>query len=286
MKYFFVLSILILGSLQGLAFWGNDSLFGSSNESVDFGVRSDAPSSSSTQFQSVDLDSEKVEPKAVVAAPSVEEKQEVAKKKLSRRERRAAKQAAKRETHVPKPAKSSQAQPVDEVELPSGTNYAICPLDLIRVEVFQEPDLLKEVRVAADGSVSLPLIGRVELKGRSLSDAIDEVRERYDRDFIVNPQVSMHVLEYAERKIQVLGEVNTPGFVEIPPEREMNITEAISGAGGLTRRARERGIEITRRMNSGAMETIQVNFREALKNPSKNIKLSGGDIVFVPESIF
>lgn len=206
----------------------------------------------------------------------------------------------------PEPAKAPKSKPVRQARLPQETqpvqkraavqisepaadavrNYELCPSDVVRLEVFREPDLQKEARVSADGSIILPLVGKIWVVGRALSEVEAEVEERYDAEFLVNPQVSLHVVEYAERKVQVLGQVNDPGFVVIPPEREMNVAEAISGAGGLNLRAKSSGIEVIRKRPDGSTETLKVSLQDALKNPRKNIKLKSGDTVFVPESIF
>ncbi len=93
------------------------------------------------------------------------------------------------------------------------SDYVLQASDLLRVQVFQEDDLTREVRVSQEYSIVLPMIGSVNLRGKTLRQAEDIIRDRYDRDYLVNPQVNVIVLEYAKRTVNVLGSVNTPGAV-------------------------------------------------------------------------
>ena len=168
----------------------------------------------------------------------------------------------------------------------SPKKYALCPTDLIRVEVFQEPDLLKEVRVEGDGSIVLPLIGKVPVGGMTLSDAQDYIQYLYNKDYLVNPQVNLLILEYSERRVQVLGQVNRPGVVLIPPEEFLTITQAISGAGGFNRLGDESEVQIRRMGPDGKPQVLIINVKEILRNPkAKDIIVRDKDTIFVDEGI-
>jgi len=186
------------------------------------------------------------------------------------------------------PVLSAQSSPAPSASLKSLKNpmkYVLRPTDLLHVEVFQEPDLEKKVRVEADGTIVLPLIGKVIVGGKTLSDAQDYIQRLYDKDYIVNPQVNLLILEYSPRRIQVLGQVNKPGFVDIPPEEQITVTQAISGAMGFTRLANENDVQIRREDENGKIQVIVVDVREILTNPqAKDIQLRDKDVVFVRES--
>lgn len=165
----------------------------------------------------------------------------------------------------------------------AGDNYVIRPLDVVEFRVFQEPTMQQQLRVAQDGSVTLPLVGRVTIGGMTSSDAQALIAELYDRDYIVNPQVSLVILSYTERRVFVHGQVGIPGPVLIQPETQLTLAQAISAAGGLTRMARYNPIRIKRLDKE---ETIQVNFNDVLTDPrTKDIPLQDGDIIFVDERI-
>lgn len=166
------------------------------------------------------------------------------------------------------------------------TDYMLQPSDLLRVLVFQEPDLQREVRITQEGSVSLPLIGTIELQGKSVHQAEDIIRQLYDRDYLVNPQISITVLEYAQRTAQVLGAVNSPGAIVFPPEQKMGLLEAIARAGGFSRLAERRRVRLTRTLPDGKTDNYTINADDLVQgNSSEPWLLVKGDVIYVPERL-
>lgn len=166
------------------------------------------------------------------------------------------------------------------------TDYVLQPSDLLRVLVFQEPDLQREVRITQEGSVSLPLIGTIELQGKSVHQAEDIIRQLYDRDYLVNPQISITVLEYAQRTAQVLGAVNSPGAIVFPPEQKMGLLEAIARAGGFSRLAERRRVRLTRTLPDGKTDNYTINADDLVQgNSSEPWLLVKGDVIYVPERL-
>lgn len=166
------------------------------------------------------------------------------------------------------------------------TDYVMQPSDLLRIIVFQEPDLQRDVRITQEGSVSLPLIGTIELQGKSVHQAESILRQLYDRDFLVNPQISITVLEYAQRTVQVLGAVNSPGAIAFPSEQKMGLLEAIARAGGFSRLAERRRVRLTRTLADGKTDNFTVNADELVQGASNEPwLLVKGDVIYVPERI-
>jgi len=163
------------------------------------------------------------------------------------------------------------------------TNYKLQPKDVLRIEVFQEDDLTREVQVNAEGVITLPLIGNILVGDMTVVDAQQRIYDLYEKDYLVNPQINVLILQYAERRLTVTGQVNRPGAVLIPPEEDMTITEAIAGANGLTRLADEDKISLTRKEPTGKTRTITLDWGEIIKDSNKNIKVQDGDIIHVPE---
>ena len=163
-------------------------------------------------------------------------------------------------------------------------NYILQPMDVIQVDVFQEPELQVQSRLSADGTISLPLIGDVNIGGMTVDDAQKLVTNAYKGDYLINPHVTILVLQYTERFIYVHGMVSRPGPVPIPPERELTLSEAINSAGGLTRLARRGNIKIRRVKEDGKTEVITVDFDDILESPEvSDIKLKDGDHVIIDE---
>lgn len=167
-----------------------------------------------------------------------------------------------------------------------GENYILKPSDVISVEVYQEGDLEKSVRVEGDGSVALALIGKVKVAGMTVAEAQSLITDLYNRDYIVDPQVSLLVVQFSPKIIHILGSVNSPGVVEIPPDRNLTLTEAIAGVRGVSRLGNPKSITIKRVDADGRARQMEVNFSRIVSDPNvKDIVLQEGDTVWVPERI-
>lgn len=167
------------------------------------------------------------------------------------------------------------------------TDYVLQPSDLIRVMIFQEPDLLREVRITQEYTITLPLIGTIEIRDRTVRQAEEIIRALYDKDYLVNPQVNLTVLEYTQRTVQVVGAVNNPGAVVFPPEQKMGLVEAIARAGGQSRIADLKRVQLTRTTAEGKTETFIINVVDLMKGASsEQWLLLKGDVILVPEKLF
>ena len=167
-----------------------------------------------------------------------------------------------------------------------GENYILKPSDVISVEVYQEGDLEKSVRVEGDGSVALALVGKVKVAGMTVAEAQSLITDLYNRDYIVDPQVSILVVQFSPKIIHILGSVNSPGVVEIPPDRNLTLTEAIAGVRGVSRLGNPKSVTIKRVDADGRARQMEVNFSRIVSDPNvKDIVLQEGDTVWVPERI-
>jgi polysaccharide export outer membrane protein len=168
---------------------------------------------------------------------------------------------------------------------PTG-DYLLQPQDLLRIQVFQEPDLLREVRISQEGTITLPLIEQVDLRNKTLRQAEQLVRDLYDRDFLVNPQITLVVVEYAKRTVNVLGNVNLPGAIPFPQEGRLNLIDAITRAGGFNRLADRKRVRLTR-TTDGKTETFEINADQLMNKGASAEKwmLQVGDTVYVSERV-
>jgi polysaccharide biosynthesis/export protein len=172
------------------------------------------------------------------------------------------------------------------VETSPSINYRLRASDVIQVHVFQEPDLSKEVRIEADGTVLLPLIQRVAIGGKTVTEAQILIRDLYDRDYLVNPQVSVMITYYSPRQVDVLGQVNQPGPVEIPFDRSLSLLEAISRAKGFTRLARTSSVQVTRMEEGDRKQVLTINADKMMnQSDAEAFVLQDGDSIFVPERL-
>ena len=180
----------------------------------------------------------------------------------------------------------SRAIGQDIPESSASFDYILQPLDLIQIRVFQEPDMDREVRVSRENVVALPLIGKVRVEGMTIRDAEAHIRELYDRDYLVNPQINLTVLEYARRTVAVLGSVANPGEIEFPREEGLHLLDAIARAGGFTRLADRRKVRLTRRESAGETVNFIINVDDIIQgNSSETWELRTDDLIYVPERL-
>ena len=180
---------------------------------------------------------------------------------------------------------SGRAEVATQSRAPSA-NYQLQPGDIVKIQIFQEPDLDREIRVSQVGEIFLPLIGRIEVKGRTIEWVEQTVRELYDRDYLVNPQVNIMVLKYQVRTVNVMGAVNAPQAIEFPPEQMLTILDAISRAGSFNRYADRKRVRLSRTFADGHTENFTINADDLISgNQGERWVLLKDDVVFVPERI-
>lgn len=165
------------------------------------------------------------------------------------------------------------------------SNYRLRAQDLLQFEMSEEPELKKELRIAADGNIILPYIQSVRVAGLTLSEAQQLITKRYyEEEFYVNPQVHLFVLKFASRSVYVLGEVKVPGAVDIPPSDDLTLTKAISAAGGLTRMGAGHRILLKRTQAGKEITVMKLNFKDIMKDKRVNdVTLQEGDKILVEE---
>ena len=167
-----------------------------------------------------------------------------------------------------------------------GSNYVLKPSDVIQIEVYQEKDLDKSVRIEGDGTVALALVGKVKVAGMTVAESKSLITDLYNRDYLVDPQISVLVVSFSPKVIRILGSVGRPGVVEIPPDRDLTLTEAIAGVNGITRLGNPKAIKIKRVDKDGRSRQMEVNFSKIVTDPDvKDIILKEGDTIWVPERI-
>ena len=113
------------------------------------------------------------------------------------------------------------------------SDYTLGPGDIIRILVFQNPDLTLETRVSESGTINYPLIGNVKVGGMPLSEASRVIAsELKSGGFVQQPQVNILLLEVRGNQVSVLGEVNRPG--RFPLETfNTHVSEMLAMAGGI-----------------------------------------------------
>ena len=112
------------------------------------------------------------------------------------------------------------------------TGYPLGVGDVVKVVVFQQPDLTVETRVSEVGTISVPLLGAVPVGGVTAKRAEDRIAALLKgRGFVRDPQVVVTVLQFKSRQVSVLGLVNRPGRYAME-EGVYRLSDLIAMAGG------------------------------------------------------
>ena len=168
----------------------------------------------------------------------------------------------------------------------SQKGYTIGPENVLVIDVYygRDKNLSRKAKVSSRGYITFPLLGEVEVKGLTIAELENKLTELLEKDYLVNPQVSVFIEEYST--VSILGQVNEPGSFEI--KGRLSVIELISLAGGFTKIAATNDVRIMRVTPNGSRTTIKVKANDIINKgkEDEDVQLKPGDIVMVPESFF
>lgn len=139
--------------------------------------------------------------------------------------------------------------------------------DEIEITVYGEKDLTRKVKIARSGLISYPFLDDIQVIGLSLKDVENKIHTGLLGDYLINPQVSVSIVEY--RPFFIHGQVVRPGG--FPFQEDLRLDKAIALAGGLTNRASKVDWIITRTVK-GKTVTIKANIATLIQ-PDDIIKI-------------
>ena len=153
--------------------------------------------------------------------------------------------------------------------------------DEIELRVYGEDELAGKYQVQDDGSIEIPLVGKIPAQGSTQTQLTESVRARLLAGYLKQPQVTVVVTHRQLREVSVLGQVNAPG--RIPFVDALTLVQAISAACGFTSSAQARKLEITRRGPAG-LTNFDVSVHAITRGLREDVPLQPEDIIFVPQS--
>jgi protein involved in polysaccharide export with SLBB domain len=131
--------------------------------------------------------------------------------------------------------------------------YTLDTGDKLRVFVYGQPNLSRIYTVDQEGTISVPLIGNVKVRGRTTTGLEGTIRSRLGAQFVKDPQVTVDISQ--NRPFFILGEVRAAG--QYPYVSGMTVQSAVAIAGGYSERANERRVQVTRK-NEETIEKLDV----------------------------
>jgi polysaccharide biosynthesis/export protein len=195
---------------------------------------------------------------------------------------------------------SQQRAVVSQDAAQDTSHYVLGPDDQIKVWALGVDEITdKPVRIDTSGSIDLPTLGRVQAGGLTLDQLKEELVARFSKD-ILNPEVSVQIVEYGSQPVSVMGAVNRPGIHQVNGRK--TLMEVLSLAEGLRQDAGPR-ITVSRKIEYGpiplptastdatgqfSVATVLVKDLLAGVNPAENILIAPHDVVTVPiaEAVF
>lgn len=165
-------------------------------------------------------------------------------------------------------------------------DYLLSGADLLNISILGEKDFDRQVRVSQKGTITYPLVGEIKVAGLTTADAERALASGL-KDYLRNPQVTVFIKEYGNKKVFVFGQVMKPGAIELPTETKLTVLEAISQAQGFTRIAAPDRTRVVRMVDGKSKSfTVEVSAITKRGEKDKDLPLEPNDIVFVPESMF
>jgi polysaccharide export outer membrane protein len=173
------------------------------------------------------------------------------------------------------PANYPTTAPIDDAQLTLG------PGDKIELVVYAGTRQSKAAYVLdASGGMEVQFIGTVDAKGKTVKDVQTEIQTKLADGFLIDPIVSLTVLEINSRKLSVLGQVLRSGTIKFTPG--MTITEAIAQSGGFAPMARKNMVKVTRNVD-GKPAIFKIPVELIAEGTRPNFPMMPGDEIFVPE---
>lgn len=162
--------------------------------------------------------------------------------------------------------------------------YLLGAGDVVRITVFQNPDLTTEARVSDGGELSFPLVGSVAVGGLTTAQSEQRIASALrSGNFVLRPQVNMTVMQFRSRQVSVLGYVNRPGRYPLE-DQSLRLADVLSLAGGVGQLGGDTVI-VSRMAKPGGNEervVIDLDAVFVLNDLEKNIEMQAGDTVYVP----
>ena len=177
---------------------------------------------------------------------------------------------------------------VAKQELP-GEEYVIGPLDQLNIFVWRNPELSSKVQVRPDGRITTPLINDMPAVGKTpamLSDDIKKALGAYIKDPIVSVIVENFSGTYSQQ-VRIVGATEKPA--SIPYRANMTLLDAMIAVGGLSQYAAGNKARLVRYDRATGKQTefgLQISNLLKKGDSSANVRLSPGDVIIIPESMF
>lgn len=157
----------------------------------------------------------------------------------------------------------------------------IGPLDTIQVDVFNVPELSREMQVDASGRISMPLAGTVDARGKTAGELASDIEGALRGRYVRNPEVTVNIRSSVSQVVTIDGQVVEPGLY--PVTNQMTLMRAIASAKGLSEFARQDDVVILRTVNNQKMAGLY-NIAAIRRGSYDDPPVYANDVIVVGDS--
>lgn len=157
----------------------------------------------------------------------------------------------------------------------------IGPLDTIQVDVFNVPELTREIQVDSSGRISMPLVGTIDARGKTAEELARAVEASLRGRYVRNPEVTINIKSSVSQVVTVDGQVAEPGLY--PVTNQMTLMRVIASAKGLSEFARQEDVVILRTVNNRKMAALY-NIAAIRRGMYEDPAIYANDVVVVGDS--
>lgn len=185
------------------------------------------------------------------------------------------------------PTQPAPAAPVPSAPVPESA-YTLGAGDIVNIDIFRVPQYSGESQVLVDGTLNLPLVGKVNVNGLNLDAASAAISRQYGQ-YLRRPIVTLSLLNRRPLQIGIAGEVSRPGSYTIDQNETQSsrLSQLIETAGGITQSADLAQVQVRRPRADGSQQLVTVNLWELIRNGdlTQDVTLRDGDAVFIPTAL-
>ncbi|MBW2248658.1 MAG: SLBB domain-containing protein [Deltaproteobacteria bacterium] len=169
--------------------------------------------------------------------------------------------------------------------LADAQDYVVGEGDVLKIVVYENEDLTTTVRISGEEIILVPLIGRVDVKGLSISQIDEKIKNRLADGYLVDPHVSIFIEEFRSKNVTVLGQINKPGLYEL--QEETTLLELLSKAGGVKDDAGSHAIIKRKHQPDGnPAKIIRVDLKRLLEegDTTLNVTVMDQDSIYITKA--
>ncbi len=159
--------------------------------------------------------------------------------------------------------------------------FVIGPLDQVSVEVYGLPELSRSVQVDSAGQISLPLVGSLQVSGKTPAQVGQNYADGLKNHYVRDPQVTVNLTDTVSQNMSVGGAVAAPGIY--PVTGRMTLLRALARAEGINEFGKEREVVIYRRVNNKDMAALY-DVRAIRAGAYADPEIYANDVIEVSES--